>query len=232
MSKKTSVSTAPDQREVVLGLLYLLFQQLILPRLLTLANEMLNYPWSSARLELIYFLINFLAVLLLFHDFLGRSLIHLGKHLISVLAAAFLGFCAYYVCNLALTQVLLRFFPDFSNVNDARVQFALELDFLPTALATVALVPMTEEVLYRSVVFRSLYYRNRFAAYALSTVLFCVIHVMGYMGQAEPLTLLLSAAQYVPASLCLAWAYAKADNIFAPILIHTIINAMGIMAVR
>ena len=38
--------------------------------------------------------------------------------------------------------------------------------------------------------------------------------------------------QYLPAGLCLAWAYTKADTIFAPILIHAIINAVSIGLVK
>ena len=34
--------------------------------------------------------------------------------------------------------------------------------------------------------------------------------------------------QYLPAGLCLAWAYTKADTIFAPILIHAAVNAVSI----
>ena len=59
-----------------------------------------------------------------------------------------------------------------------------------------------------------------------------MIHVMGYIGQFDWLTLVLCFLQYIPAGLWLAWAYEKSDSIFAPMLIHTAINAIGIYAMR
>ena len=46
------------------------------------------------------------------------------------------------------------------------------------------------------------------------------------------LELFLSFLQYVPAGLCLAWSYEKADSIWAPILIHIAVNQMGNLAMR
>ena len=45
-------------------------------------------------------------------------------------------------------------------------------------------------------------------------------------------TLVLCFIQYLPAGLCLAWTYTKADNIIAPVLVHGIINAIAIGLVR
>ena len=44
--------------------------------------------------------------------------------------------------------------------------------------------------------------------------------------------LLLCFVQYLPAGLCLGWAYARADSIFAPTLMHMIINLIGMLAMR
>ena len=94
------------------------------------------------------------------------------------------------------------------------------------------LVPTVEECLYRGLIFGTLRSRNRLAAYALSAALFSLVHVVGYIG-VYPLPLLaLCLLQYVPAGLCLAQAYEAADNIFAPILIHTTVNAIGMIAMR
>ena len=44
--------------------------------------------------------------------------------------------------------------------------------------------------------------------------------------------MLMALLQYLPAGLCLAWSYAKSDTIFAPILIHALVNAWGIYEMR
>ena len=48
----------------------------------------------------------------------------------------------------------------------------------------------------------------------------------------EPLLLFLNFLQYLPAGIALCWAYEQADSIFAPILIHTAINLLAMVAMR
>jgi len=36
----------------------------------------------------------------------------------------------------------------------------------------------------------------------------------------------------MPAGLCLAWSYTKSDTIFAPIVIHALVNATAIGFLR
>ena len=232
MAKNSRLTDSLTRSEVIWGWIWLIFEVAMLPLVLVMINHALGSPFGESRINLLYFLLNFAAVLTIFYRFLGRSVTGLGKNLFRVLQGAFLGFCVYYVSNLAMTELIGLLFPWFSNVNDQSVIALLEQDFWPMVIGTVVLVPLTEEILFRGVVFQSLYTKNRFGGYLLSTAIFCAVHVMGYITTSDPLTLVLCFIQYIPASLCLAWAYTQADNIFAPILIHTVINAMGIMAVR
>lgn len=232
MAKYDRLTNSLTQNEVLLGWIYLLFECFLLPSLLAMANAAIQYPLGTAWINFIYFFVNFLAVIMIFRQFLGKSVVSLGKNLLRTFKGAFLGFCVYYVSNLALTELMNFLFPWFSNINDENVTSLLRLDFYPMFIGTVLLVPFAEEVLFRGLVFQSIYTKNRFLGYLISTAVFSAVHVLGYIRTADPLTLGLCFVQYIPASLCLAWAYTEADNIFAPILIHTVINAMGIMAVR
>ena len=81
-------------------------------------------------------------------------------------------------------------------------------------------------------IFRNLYGKSRWAAYIVSILVFAIIHIIGYIGKYSALELLMAVLQYLPAGLCLAWSYAKADTIFAPILIHAAINAGSIIALN
>lgn len=232
MAKYQRLTNMLTRGEVIWGWLWLIFELFFLPTLMGMANAWLGYPLRESLINVLYFSVNFIAVLILLRRFLGKSVLSLGKNLLGTVKGAFLGFCVYYVSNLAMTELLAVLFPWFSNVNDAGVISLLQLDFWPMVIGTVVLVPFAEEMLFRGVVFQSLYTKNHFWGYLLSTVVFCAVHVVGYLSTYDPLTLGLCFIQYIPASLCLAWAYTQADNIFAPILIHTVINAMGIMAVR
>ena len=230
MAKNNKTSLTLTKSELWIGWLWLLFELFLLPTLLVMVNVWANYPLGSAWINFIYFCINFVAVLVIFRRLLGHSIIHLGSNFPRCVKAAFLGFCVYYVTTLAMTNLIEFLYPGFSNINDSNVSSLARLEYVPMVIGTVILVPITEEILFRGLVFRSLYAKNRLLGYMLSTVIFCAVHIMAYIGSAEPMTLALCFIQYIPASLCLAWAYAEADNIFAPILIHTAVNLMGILA--
>ena len=89
-----------------------------------------------------------------------------------------------------------------------------------------------EECFFRGLIFRNLHPRSHWAAYAVSILGFTLIHIIGYIGQYSALELIIAILQYLPAGLCLAWSYTRADTIFAPILIHAAINFIGMNSLR
>ena len=99
-------------------------------------------------------------------------------------------------------------------------------------LGAVVLAPVAEELLFRGVVFGGLFNRRPVMAYVLSTVCFSAIHVVGYIGLFSWDILALCFLQYLPAGICLAWSYARSGSILTPILIHTLVNAMGVAIMR
>ena len=61
---------------------------------------------------------------------------------------------------------------------------------------------------------------------------FALVHVVGYIGNASALTLLLCFVQYLPAGYCLAWCYQNTGTILTPILMHMLVNAYGLANLR
>lgn len=232
MSKKRNISAYLSKEETIWGWIYLAFQLLLLPSLLTAVNGMLPRALSSAELNFTFFLINFLAILWIFHDFLGSSASQVRQHPAYLCQAVILGLAAYGACNALITWAIRQLAPGYINANDASIASMSQGSFFLMTIGTVILVPTVEECLYRGLIFRSLYGKSRWAAYVVSIAAFAAVHILGYIGSYSPLELLLCFLQYLPAGLCLAWSYTKADTIFAPILIHTAINAFGIYYLR
>ena len=228
MKKSKTLSTAPTRSETLNGACYLAFQFLLLPGLLTFANSQLEAPLSSAELNFTYYLINFMAMLLIFHDFLGRSARQALQHPAYLCQAVILGLAAYYACTYALNQVISLLVPSYSNYNDEAIAAMSRSSFFLMTVGTVILVPPFEECMYRGLIFRNLYGKNRWCAYLLSMLVFAIIHILGYIGKYSLLELLLAVLQYLPAGLCLAWSYTKADTIFAPVIVHAVINFITI----
>lgn len=232
MRKSRSISSYLTSQETISGFIYLAFQLLFLPSMLSWVNGQLSHPLNSAELNFVFYLINFMAMLLIFHDFLGRSAHQVGQHPAYFCQAVILGFVAYYACNWFTTWVIRHLVPSFSNYNDEAIAAMSHGNYFLMLVGTVILVPPVEECFYRGLIFRNLYGKSRWAAYIVSILAFSIIHIIGYIGKYSALELLMAFLQYLPAGLCLAWSYAKADTIFAPILIHAAINFIAIGGLR
>lgn len=220
------------QYESIAGWAYLFIQLLILPVVLTMANMLLPEPLSETTLNFVYFSVNILSIVLIFHRFLGESFQQVIHAPFRVLKAAGVGYILHYIGNILVSLLVVFLYPDFFNVNDSSIQSMTQDNFMLMSIATVFLVPPVEEVLYRGLIFRGLYNRSRAGAYIVSTLVFAAIHVVGYIGFYDPTLLLLCFVQYIPAGLCLGYAYASADTIWAPIFMHMAINQMGISTMR
>ena len=214
------------------GFIYMAFEIILLPVLLQAFNQFADSFFSEPELNFLYFLINFLFVICIFHRFLQKSGKKLLQHPIYFLQAVVLGLTAYFACALAFDFLIPRFYPGFINLNDQAVSsLARDSRFL-MAVGTVILVPPVEECLYRGLIFRNLYDKNVPAAYIVSMLAFTAIHLIGFLGRLTWIDFLICVIQYLPAGLCLAWAYKKADTIYAPIVIHALINLRAIYAMR
>ena len=221
-----------NRRETIAGFVYLAFQFLLLPELLLWCNGHLEKPLSDSLLNVVFYTINFLAMLLLFHRFLGNGLFQALYHPVSFCQAVVLGLAAYFSCRYALSRLVGLLAPTFTNYNDSAIAAMDRGNPTLMLIATTLLVPPYEECVYRGLIFRNLYGKSPWAAYGVSMFVFAVIHILGYVGRYSPLELGIAIAQYLPAGLCLAWSYQKADTIFAPIAIHAIINYITITCMR
>ena len=143
-----------------------------------------------------------------------------------------LGFVGYWVATRGLSTLVGLLFPGFANINDQSIAALAGSHYVLMVIGTVLLVPTAEEVLFRGVVFGSIRRKSRLWAYVVSVTVFAFVHISGYLAVGDWLRLVLSFVQYIPAGLFLAWSYEKADSVFAPIVIHTAVNAIGIYAMR
>lgn len=203
----------------VLGWFYYVFQLLALPSLLLAAAS--QRGWDDAQVNFGYYLLNFAACLLIFRTFLSDSLAQAGEKLGRLLVTVVLGFGLYYLWSRAFTRLL----PDFSNVNDEAVASMLHAHPALMLVGLVGLVPLAEECFYRGLLFTQV--KSRLWGYVLSTLVFAAVHVVGYVGTVDGGMLLLCMIQYIPAGLILAASCQASGTIFAPILIHTAVNAVA-----
>ena len=121
MARKAShsISYRLTKFETIAGWLYLPFYLLILNLLLQLANEKFSLGMTALTMNIVYFAVNLLAVLLIFHGFLRQSFF--GGSFWNFVQALVLGFAMYYAGTWVLQFALSRLAPGFTIYNNETV---------------------------------------------------------------------------------------------------------------
>ena len=220
----------PTKWETILSIVYLLMEFLLIPSILLIVNMLLPRPLNDARLNLVFFIVNLLAVGLILRKFIGKALS--ATQPIGLLGNALKGLMLYWSLSFVVSLVLVLIDPNFANINDASVANMIRDDFLVSVIGTVILAPPCEELLFRGVIFGKLYNGRPIAAYAISALCFSLVHLVGYIGLYPFGTLALCFLQYLPAGIALGWAYVRSGSILTPIIMHTVVNAMGVALMR
>lgn len=236
MKARPQLSVSMTRSEKLAGWSYLPFYlvglSLILGFLFTRLGYDVTLESNLVRLNVVYGGINFLAVAILLRRFLIDSLIPAGRQPLRVLGYAALGFVLYYLDTSLVSTLLLLVDPGLQNANNESLMGMAGENLQAIVVFTVLLAPLPEEVLFRGLIFGSLYRRSRVLAYMVSVLAFSALHVVGYIGQYPITSLLLSLLQYVPASIVLAWIYERTDTLWTSILAHTLVNAISITALQ
>lgn len=218
--------------ETVFGFIYFLLQMLIVPSILTVIGMMLPNPLSVTEINIVFFLVNFLAVLVIFRKYLIANLRFAIEAPWHVLRWAGIGLLIYMAGNGVFSLLITLIDPEFANINDAMILEMVQEHYALMTIGTVLLVPIAEECFYRGLIFRNFYDKHPFLAYILSMVFFSLAHVLGYVTMEDFGTLVLCFIQYLPAGFALAFAYRRSGSIFAPVLIHMAVNQTGMLLMR
>lgn len=216
--------------EFIAGLIYLFCYLFLTPLALSALMRAFDWKISDVSFNLLVFVVNFIAVAVIFHHFLFQSLQIAGRRFWSFLEAIILATVFYFAVTFVLTWVLdkLHFLP--GNLNNDSVAALLTKKASLTTLCVCILVPITEECLFRGLIFGTIHKRSRIWAYIISILIFALIHTLPYLlpvdGQST-YTLkqfLAATVTYLPAGLALGWAYEKSGTIWASIVTHALIN--------
>lgn len=206
------------------GLIAMILCLAVLPCLVALLPDSIR----PGQKNFICYFLNFAITTWLLRGFLLRNLRAAVERLFPVVYYAILGYLGYMAMG-ELTGWLIRLLsPGFLNLNDGAILSQLHQDFPLMALGTVVLAPVAEECFFRGVLLRGCYDRSPVLAWLLSTGLFAVFHVAGFLGTYSPLDLTLALVQYLPAGIVLGFAYHRGGSILSPILTHILINAVAL----
>lgn len=178
--------------------------------------------------ELLYYAVSALFVLTVLFPFMKASFHALCENFWRALADVLFGYVFYYILLYAASFLLSLLLDNLTNPNTEGI--ITQAKFNPNVILVVAVIlaPIAEEALFRGVAFGTLYKKSRVLAYAVSTLLFAVYHLWDYLLIGFDWHLLLYLIQYVPGAVALGWCYARSGTIWAPILLHAMINYISI----
>lgn len=216
----------PVQR--ALGLLWLPVHVLLLPILGAIWNRASQTPLSAPQFNLALYAVSALALLLIMFGWWREEFYTVLDHPGRCVSSILLGGAADYAMNIAVGALLLLFLGgELDNPNNAAVLELADQEPGTIRAAAIFLAPLVEETLVRGVVFGSLRRKHRALAYAVSALVFCLMHVWQPVLVTQDLRLLIYALQYLPLALALAWCYERSDSIWCPIALHMLVNVLA-----
>ena len=230
-TKSRSLGPGLSSAEQVAGFCYLPFYVVLLAWGIRYLSDHFGLHLSVMHINICYFVLNFVIIWAIFHNFLIRSF-HSARFW-EVIQALILGFCLYYAGNILFTLVTGLLNLKVVNFNNDLVANLAGQNWWIMLIGTVFIAPLVEETLVRGLIFGSIHQSSRWAAYIVTIILFAAMHVWQFILQYDFKAILLASIQYIPAGIALGWTYEKSNTIWAPIALHATINAisMGIIKV-
>ena len=225
------------KNELLFGLLYLPFFLFGVEYLGRLAVRLMGMdpgdPNALVLINLACAVLNTAVLGAVFLRFLAEQLRRVMDRGWALFADLFLG----YMLNYGLSHVaaffagflLTVFGLEYFNLNQEAVNAVVSQLPWAAILIMCVLAPLTEELLFRGVLFCGFHRRSRVGAYALSMLAFALAHVLNALLY-QPFALsLINLILYLPAGFALAWVYERSGSIWGAIFLHAAINVISLL---
>ncbi|MCI9121302.1 MAG: CPBP family intramembrane metalloprotease [Oscillibacter sp.] len=213
------------------GTVFFVFYLLLLPvaagPAFRLAGELLGRRINGDLQTVIYYYGLFAVTVAVFHRLLGQTTRRFLDNPGLTLKTAGIGFVGLCGLNELAFRLAGAVSPVRVNLNDTAVSAQMSSAPHMTLLILLFLAPFVEEVLFRGLVFGGLKERSRGLAYAVSCLLFALLHVWQFALVNRDAAYFLLMAQYMAPGLALAWAYDHAGSLWASIGLHAAANALS-----
>lgn len=224
--------TLPDfpsrqsRAEWLCALLWLPLHMFALPWLALLLFPELDDSWLNVSV----YLVGAVWMLATQLRFLRRDFDGLLDRFGRVLLEVALSYGAMLLFNLALNSLLMLVTDALANPNNNAVMDMARAQDGPITALAVFLAPLVEELMFRAGIFGALRRRHRLAAYLVCMLLFALYHVVGY-ALYDP-TAWVYLLQYLPIAYLLCRVYERTGTIWAPMLLHGLVNYLSLAALR
>ena len=230
--RKSSPYMSPGEQ--IAGTVFFVIYLVVLPfataSLFRLAERLLAVSISPSLQNAIYYYTLFAVTILIFHGFIGRTTRNFADNLGNACKAVVVGLIALYGLNELVYRLTRLRVNNHTNLNDSTISAQIHDAPRVTLLIVIFLAPFVEEVLFRGLVFGNLKHKSRAVAYAVSCLLFALLHVWQFAVKRQDITYFLLMVQYLVPGLVLAWAYDHTGTLWSSVLLHAAANALSVWA--
>ena len=224
------------KRERIAGYIYLPIHMFILPMLIDIVVPgifyNLNIPLTDANINLAYYGVSFIFVLIGFFKYLRTSFSYIFDRPLRALTSAVFGLVLHYAMLAAISVAMAYFISDLVNPNTEAIINETKINTNSMTVIALLLAPIVEEVLFRGVLFGTIRLKSRALAYIVSAIAFALLHLWSNLVMDFEWIKLLYLLQYVPGAIVLAWCYERSNTIWSPIVLHMAINFISLMQTR
>ena len=227
--KRERVFIAPSRRELLCGLIYLPLHMFLVGELIYFVALLAGIDLTLVALNLIYMLVGTLYLMLTMSRYLKASFAPFRAFGASHLWLLPAGWGMRLLLGLPIGIVIVALTPELVSPNEEIVREILAQSFLPAAFMAIVLAPIVEEILFRALLFASIRKKSRFLAYAVSTILFALLHIVAFLFFAFSPDLFIVMLLYIPAGIALCWAYERSGSIWTPIALHAFMNLVAVL---
>lgn len=228
MMKKLT-SSAMQPAETLFGLLWCVIHFFLLSDLLPRLCAVYLPRLTASAVNALYYTVSLAILLLIYRRYLSAAARVFQHHIGRCLAAFLLGFAVYLLYALARQYLFRLWGIEFLTYNDDLFSRYASEDLWPLGYCALFAAPICEELLLRGVVFEALQRRSVILAYALSSLLFGLIHTWQFLFVRDFTAVLLCCLSYIPAGLVFAGVYRKSGTVFPAILLHSTLNVLSVL---
>ena len=229
----------PDKQIYISALIYSVVSFFTFPFLLLLFSVHLKDASVLVWYDLVYHAINFGVVLKLFREYLASAFDLFGarkKEIFAVVKPAVIAMLAviglwYLLARLTGLELFATALFGSLPLSEMDI-FLLSADIpylnpIPGTIAMVLLSPLICSCLYYSVAFVPAYNVRPWLGYLLVALLLAFPRFCNASTHWDPATEMTLYFAQLPIHLIACWSYKKADSVFAPILVLTIVNLLA-----
>ena len=217
------------RRERICGFIWLPIHMILLPLFLVPVLYLLLGPdrITDAGANVIYYMITFVFVLIAFWNYLRESFDRFVGNLRGALLAMAIAYAIQLVLSLGL-QALMGVFGELETPNNDAINELANIEYKKMFAVAVLMAPITEEVLFRGVLFGSLARRHRWLGWVVSVAVFCLYHVWQFAVVEQDWRVLITAIEYIPLSAAITYCYARTETVWTPIFFHIFTNSLAL----